>query len=131
TAQLEETNTNITRALFNTLAYQVTNHESDLVRNIQVKIQLGDHTAHSTHFSLLGGETREVPVVIGGYADLADLSPLTTTLHIQPDTGEVARLIQHQEVDIAYGSGLTVSLQTQKLTRGGEGQVKFSVENKY
>ncbi|MEK8018874.1 MAG: hypothetical protein VSS75_018545, partial [Candidatus Parabeggiatoa sp.] len=71
------------------------------MRNIQVKIQLGDHSAHSAHFSLLGGKTREIPVVIGGYADLPDLSPLTTTLHIQPDTGEIARLIQHQEVEIA------------------------------
>ncbi|MEK8017294.1 MAG: hypothetical protein VSS75_010520, partial [Candidatus Parabeggiatoa sp.] len=41
----------------------------------------------------------------------------------------VARLIQHQEVEIADGSCLTVSLQTQKLTRGCEGQVKFTVEN--
>jgi RHS repeat-associated protein len=127
--ELQQT-TPIRRAQFNTLAYQVTNHTAHVVTDIAVQVQLGNHTAHSEPFALTAGETKNVPVVVGGYADLADLSTLVTTLEIRPDSGEVAQIIRRQTVEIAEGSSLAISLQSQQLTRGSNnGQVKFRAEN--
>ncbi len=127
--ELQQT-TPIRRAQFNTLAYQVTNHTAHVVTDIAVQVQLGNHAAHSEPFALTAGETKNVPVVVGGYADLADLSALVTTLEIRPDSGEVAQIIRRQTVEIAEGSSLAISLQSQQLTRGSDnGQVKFRAEN--
>jgi fibronectin type 3 domain-containing protein len=127
TAQLSATP--IIRAQFNTLVYQVTNHSAQTVTAIQLQTQLGNYISSSAPFALFAGETADIPVMVGGYADLADLSQLVTTMVIRPNTGEVARLSRQSEVEVRDGSGLVVSLQSQQLTRGGVGQVKFTLEN--
>jgi len=121
--------TPIQRSQFNTLVYRVKNQSAQAVTGISIQAQLDTHPHHSHTFALTAGETKEVSVVVGGYADLADLSPLVTTLEIRPDTGEITRLIRRQDLEVTDG-GLVAGVQSQQLTRGtNNGQVKFSLEN--
>jgi RHS repeat-associated protein len=124
-----QTEAPLQRGQFNTLLYQVRNHAAQSVTNIKIQAELGNHTVQSETFALLGFEQRNIEIVIGGYADLADLSPLVTTLEVSPETGEVARFIRHSELDVIEGSSLRVSLQTKDFTRGSDGQIKFNIEN--
>ncbi|MEK8019498.1 MAG: hypothetical protein VSS75_021710, partial [Candidatus Parabeggiatoa sp.] len=118
----------IRRSQFNTLIYQVKNQSARPITGLSIQAQLEKIGRHSDTFTLSAGETKEVPVVVEGYAKLADLSSLVTTLAIQPDTGEITRIIRKQNVEVSDG-GLVIDLQSKEMMRGKKGQVKFGLEN--
>ena len=89
---------------------------------------MASHGHVSDSFDLAAGEVEPVPVVAGGYEDLADISNLTGTLEIAPDTGEVVRIVRTSEIEAADGM-LGVQILDGEFTRGGTGTVSFTLEN--
>jgi len=118
----------IRRSQFNTLIYQVKNQSARPITGLSIQAQLETIGRDSDTFALSAGETKEVPVIVEGDADLAALRSLVTTLAIQPDTGEITRIIRKQNVEVSDG-GLVIELQSKEMMRGKKGQVKFSLEN--
>ena len=120
--------TPIKRGLLNRLQYQVTNGGANSANNIALKVVLGGKTHTSQSFSLAGGETKTIPVIVGGYSTLSNFAPIVTTLESTPNVGEKIDLVRNGSVDVIDGS-LTLSLITDTLTRGGNGQVRFEIDN--
>lgn len=126
-ATLTETS-QVKRGLFNRLAYTVTSTSEQTVDNIRMVAEIGGYTQESEPFSLASGESRTVPVIVGGYADLTDISLLTSTIKIQADTGEIVQRMRSADILVGEGA-LVAGLTTENLVRGGEGQVRLSLEN--
>ena len=91
-------------------------------------IALGTHSHLSQPFFLNAGETKVVSVVVGGYPDLEATTPLTTTIEISPNEGERVEIARAADAQVADGS-LTLSVQSESLTRGNTGKVRFTLSN--
>lgn len=120
--------TPIKRGVFNRLTYQVVNAGASALTNVQLKVTLAGRVHPSASFNLAAGESRAIPVVVGGYAELVSPSALTTTLELTPHEGEVVRLTQTQNVDISEGA-LLAGILSEDLTRGATGKVRLTLEN--
>jgi len=122
------------RGLMNILEYAVTNHASSSgdtdagVQGIRLKVTVDGHEHLSPEFSLAPGESKNIPLVVGGYDDLPDLSPLTSTLEITQETGEKAMIIRSGEIKVINGS-LVAGILTEGFTRGVSGTIRFTLEN--
>lgn len=116
------------RGLMNRLQYQVTNGGSSGVSNIILKVVVGGKTHVSASFNLGAGATQTVPVIVGGYASLPDLAPISTTIEVTPNAGEMVDIVRAGNIDVTDGS-LTLSLTTATMTRGGSGKVTYSIDN--
>ncbi len=118
----------IKRGIMNRLEYQVTNSSEAEVTGITLKTALNNRTHLSATFSLAPGESRVVPVVVAGYSELPDVTPLTTTMEISPNTGETVRIIRSGEIEVMDGS-LILQLFNEEFTRGAMGKVGFTLQN--
>jgi len=118
----------VQRGVFNRIEYAVTNASNLAIDNIRLRVDLEGRQHVSAPFALAAGETTTIPVIVGGFANLPDLSKLITTIEIVPNPGERVRIVRNREILIA-DSALVVDLVTEAFTRGGEGQVRFTLEN--
>ncbi len=118
----------VKRNIMNRLEYSVQNTSSVAVTNAKIKIELGDETHTSASFSLAPNETATVPVIVGGYPDLRDPSPITRTIEITPNVGETVRIIRSGSVSVENGL-MQLSFQNEPLLRGGQGTVQFTFTN--
>ncbi len=123
----------IDRGIMNGLTYTVTNHSSDDIDPIQLQVDVvleddSEKSHLSTPFALAAGETRDVSVIIGGYENLLDNTEITTTIKITEDVNETIDIIRTGYIDVGDGL-LGLRLTTETFTRGGDGQVRFSLEN--
>lgn len=123
------------RGLMNRLQLQVTNLSSQAMENARVVIRLprnadgsGPVDHPSASFTLPASGTRIVPVVVGGYATLADAVDMQIRLEVRPADGELARIVRTQRVSVTDGS-LVVGMVTEDFTRGAQGKVRLRVEN--
>jgi hypothetical protein len=85
-----------------------------------------DH--RSPAFNLGANETRLVPVIVGGYADLPGRPQVEVGVEIAPEEGEFVKVSRSQTVDVT-DSGLVVGITTDEFTRAATGKVKLSIEN--
>ena len=118
----------VRRGIFNRLDYQLSNLGSAAVQNARLRIMLGTHSHLSQPFFVNAGETKVVSVVVGGYPDLDASTPLITTIEISPNDGERVEIARSIDAQVADGS-LTLSVQSESLTRGNTGKVRFTLSN--
>ncbi len=116
------------RGIMNQLDYTVRNDSSRRVDGARLHVSVAGHAHVSTSFGLDAGASLTVPVIVGGYADLPDVAPLATAAVIVPNPGERVRIERHSEISVGDGA-LVLSLASKDFTRGGAGQVQFTLEN--
>lgn len=116
------------RGIMNRLQYTVSNASAPALADVKLRVRVGGVDHLSQPFSLNGNETRSVAVIVGGYAALQSREALTTTIELTPNEGEKVEIARTAEVDVGSGS-LTLSIQTESLTRGAAGNLRFSLSN--
>ena len=125
----------IQRGVMNQLQVQVSNNSNATLDNVRVVIRLPidkQATQFKNHISqpvnLSGKQTRLIPVVVGGYAELPDFATAEVRIEIAPNEGELVSLSQNQEINVSEGS-LVVGMSTYEFTRGATGKLKLTIEN--
>ena len=125
----------IQRGVMNQLQVQVSNNSGSALTNVRVVVRLPiDKSAtlfkdHSSQLiNLTAKQTRLLPVVVGGYAELPDLASAQVRIEIAPHEGELVTLSQSQDVNVSEGS-LVVGMSTYDFTRGATGKLKLTIEN--
>ena len=126
----------IQRGVMNQLQVEVANRSASRLDNVHVVVRLPidkastqfkDHL--SQNFSLDANQTRQMAVVVGGYADLPSRAKdVPISVEIAPHEGELVRIARGQSVEAVDGS-LVVGMSTADFTRGATGKVKLSIEN--
>lgn len=120
--------TPILRNVMNRLQYRVSNLGSQTMSNAYVKAKIGVREISSEVFSLAAGETKTIPVVVGGYADIGNPALLITTVETAPNQGERASIVRTSSIAVQDGS-LVLTVSPENLTRGSTGRVRFTLEN--
>ncbi|WP_255989553.1 Ig-like domain-containing protein [Chitinolyticbacter albus] len=118
----------VKRGVMNRLQVQVSNTSTAALANAKVVIKLGNKRHVSDAFSLAANETRLVPVVVGGYADLPGLTTAQLGLEQEPNEGELVSLVQDVQFEIG-DSTLVVGMATDSFVRGAVGKVRLTIEN--
>ena len=118
----------IKRGVMNKLQVQVTNTSTDGFDNAQVVVRVNNIDHKSAVFALAANETRMVPVIVGGYADLQANAPMQVGLEIVPNEGEFVKAARNTTADVSDGA-LVVGMATEEFTRGGTGKVRLTIEN--
>ncbi|MCB1852736.1 MAG: right-handed parallel beta-helix repeat-containing protein [Gammaproteobacteria bacterium] len=116
------------RGIMNRLEYSVTNLGDSALSGLSIKAAIESYLYQSETVVLGAGESRVIPVVFGGHADLPDFADLTTTVEIEAETGEISRLIRTSEIAVGEGAQ-AVNLLTANFTRGVDGKVRFTLYN--
>lgn len=125
----------IKRGIMNKLQIQVTNTSAVTLVNTRVVVRLPinkDSTQFQDHKSeiltLAPRETRLVPVIVGGYADLPGTALARVGVDIAANEGELVRIAHNESVSVG-DSALVVGMATDEFTRGGVGKLKLTIEN--
>ncbi|MCP4898641.1 MAG: hypothetical protein GY906_16840, partial [bacterium] len=118
----------IRRGIMNQIEYEVENLSDSPVENVHVKTDLNGKNHVSESFTMEAGATGTASVVVGGYADLEDYEPITTTIQILPSTGEKVEIIRSSDIEVADGM-LVLRILNEEFTRSGSGKVRFTLEN--
>ena len=107
--------------------FSVTNAIAQTVSNVMLRVRVGTEENASKVFSLGAGETN-IPVIIGGAADIPDLTTLETRIEIVPQPGEKVSIVSVRDVTVG-DARLRAELRNGSFTRGGEGSVQFELWN--
>ncbi len=118
----------IKRGVMDVLNYTVANEGAEALSNVRLAVEFTGRRHTSETFNLAAGESRPVAVVVGGYSDLPALVTVKSSVEITPNVGELVRISRSADLETSEG-GLAVSLLTESITRGGNGQVRFSLQN--
>ncbi|GAA5787481.1 Ig-like domain-containing protein [Chitiniphilus shinanonensis] len=116
------------RGVMNRLQVQVSNVGDSALAGAKVVIRLDGKRHLSDTFSLAVNETRLIPVIVGGYAQLPAQAAAEVVLEQTPNQGEQVTLAQDTQVEVADGA-LVVGMATADFTRGGTGKVRLTIEN--
>lgn len=125
----------VKRGVMNKLHVQVVNTSPSAIDGAKVVVRLPinreatqfkDHKSAS--FSLASNETKLIPVVVGGYADLPGAPRAQVGIEISPVEGELVRVARFQTLDVSESS-LVVGMSTDEFTRGATGKLKLTIEN--
>jgi len=120
--------TKIKRGLMNHVEYRVENLSPGRVTNAQLQVQVGGKTHISQTCALETGASQMIPVVIGGYPDLPALAPVTTTIAITPNAGELVEIVRTSQIEVGDGM-FVLQILNEEFTRGVSGAVRFTLEN--
>ena len=118
----------VQRGIMNSLSFHVENLTDTDVDYIRLKVNIGGYSHTSAEFNLAANSETVVPVVIGGYDDLDDVSAMVVTTEITPNTGEKVRIIRTSDIDVMDGA-LNIGILNEEFIRGGTGEVRFTLEN--
>ncbi|MDX8126742.1 RHS repeat-associated core domain-containing protein, partial [Methylomonas sp. OY6] len=118
----------LARGLMNRLDYTVTNGSDRPLSVLRVNAQIGAYHYSSEGLTLAAGESRVIPVIFAGHADLADTADLTSTVEVAAETGEISRIIRNSKISVGEGA-LVANLLSSDFVRGANGQVRFSLFN--
>lgn len=125
----------IRRGMMNKLQVQVANTSAASLAEVRAVVRLPvdkDDTQFKDHksepFTLGPNETRLVPVIVGGYADLPGAPLADVGVEIVPDEDGLVKIARSQAVEVAEGA-LVVGMATEEFTRGGTGKLKLTIEN--
>ncbi len=121
-------NSRIKRGLMNRLEYAVANDSAGPVDGVRLKVDIAGYSHTSEEFRLDAGASRNVAVIVGGYADLADAETVASIVEITPGENERVEIVRTG--DLAVGDGmLAVDILNEAFTRGGTGSLRFTLEN--
>jgi fibronectin type 3 domain-containing protein len=120
--------TPILRNVMNRLQYKVSNLGTQGISNAHVKAKIGTREISSEVFGLAAGESKVIPVVVGGYADITNPAVLISTIETSPNTGELIDIVRSSNVAVQDGA-LVLTISPDSFTRGGTGKVSFTLEN--
>ena len=109
------------RGIMNRLEFNVHNRSSMAVDHIRLKVLVEGRDHISSEFFLAPDETKTIPVVIGGYDDLPDVTDMSVTLQIIPNTGESVQIVRTSAIDVAEGM-LVLQVLNEEFIRGGSGR---------
>lgn len=128
-----DANATLKRGIMNRLDYTVVNNGAAPVNGIVLKVLLKvsvdkTYEHQSAPFNLLANESLVVPVIIGGFNDLPDISSLETRLEVRPDSGEIASLVRNSQI-LVNDSVLVLGIESRNLTRGTNGEFRFTLDN--
>lgn len=125
----------IKRGVMNKLQVQVVNTSASALDNLRVVVRLPidkESTQFKDHksdvLSLAPNETRLVPVIVGGYADLPGAALAQVGVEIAPNEGELVKISRNESVSVT-DSGIVVGMATDEFTRGATGRVRLTIEN--
>lgn len=125
----------IKRGVMNKLHVQVVNTSPQSIDGAKVVVRLPinrDATQFKDHksevFSLASNETKLIPVVVGGYADLPGAPRAQVGVEISPVEGELVKVARYQTLAVSESS-LVVGMSTDEFTRGATGKLKLTIEN--
>ncbi|MGD8909517.1 MAG: fibronectin type III domain-containing protein, partial [Chromatiales bacterium] len=118
----------IKRGIMNRVGYEVANLTDAPVSGVVLKLDVEGNAHSSSDFDLAAGESRGVEMIIGGFDSLPDNAALQTIIAVSADTGEQAEIVENGEITVGEAS-LLGQVETQELTRGTDGQIRFSLEN--
>ena len=118
----------VKRGIMNTLTYNVTNSSNIALSGVRLVVGLGGRTHTSEPFTIEPNSAKTASVVVGGYADLLDVSLLTTTIDITPTEGEHVQIVRKSSLQITDGM-LVLQVENDEFIRGGNGTVRFSLQN--
>ena len=121
-------NAGLKRGLMNRLEYTVINSGTTAIGNALLRVTVEGYEHISESFDIAAGESRVVPVVIGGYSDLPDIATLTTVVEITPNAGEMVRIENSRDIDVGTGM-LGLSFTNDEFVRGASGEIVFTLEN--
>ena len=123
------------RGVMNRVQVQVSNTSAQTVTGLRAWVRVpinAQGTAFKEHrssvVSLAPNETRLLPVVVGGYAELPGAPQVLVGAELAPEDGPRVTLARQQTVQVGEGS-LVVGMSTESFTRGATGQVRLSIEN--
>lgn len=120
--------TPLLRNVMNRLQYKVSNLGTQGISNAHVKAKIGTREVSSEVFALAAGESKTIPVVVGGYADIVNPAVLISTIEIAPNTGELIDIVRTSSVAVQDGA-LVLTISPDNFTRSGTGKVSFTLEN--
>lgn len=125
----------IKRGVMNKLGVQVVNLSASPLAGVRVVVKLPTDKAvtqfkehRSDAFTLAANETRIVPVIVGGYAELPGSAPSQIGVEIAAHEGELVKLARDETLSVTDGA-LVVGMATDAFTRGGTGQLRLTIEN--
>lgn len=125
----------IKRGVMNKVQLQVSNTSASALSGVRAVVRLPvnkDGTQFKDHkselLSLAANETRLVPVIVGGYADMPSLANTDVGVEVEPAEGELVKLSRPQRIEVGDGA-LVVGMSTEEFTRGGTGKLRLTIEN--
>ncbi|MCW5289243.1 hypothetical protein D5041_09265 [Verminephrobacter aporrectodeae subsp. tuberculatae] len=125
----------IKRGEMNRLQVQVANTSASTLEGMRAVVRLPtdrEATQFQEHrsqvFALAPNQTRLVPVIVGGYADLPGAPQAQVGVEIAPFEGEIVKIARDQAVQVSEGA-LVVGMATDEFTRGATGKLKLMIEN--
>lgn len=125
----------IKRGIMNRLQIQVTNTSAASLDGVRVVVRLPinkEATQFKDHRSevltLAASQTRLVPVIVGGYAELPGAPQAQIGVEIAPVEGELVKIARNETVEVTEGA-LVVGMATDEFTRGATGKLKLTIEN--
>ncbi|MBF0227164.1 MAG: fibronectin type III domain-containing protein, partial [Desulfobacterales bacterium] len=121
-------NSTIKRGIMNRLEYAVQNNSSAAVQNIQIIAKINNIEHVSEKFNLQASESKTIPIIVGGYADLKDIEILDTIIKIIPHDGELIEIKKTSEI-LVYDGMLVLQILNEEFVKGGLGKVQFTLEN--
>ncbi|MCL2021637.1 MAG: hypothetical protein FWG81_05980, partial [Betaproteobacteria bacterium] len=123
------------RGIMNKLQIQVSNTSESSLAGMRAVVRLPtdkDGKVFKDHKSevitLLANETRLIPVIVGGYADLPSAPQMEVGIEISPNDGELVKIARWHTVDV-IDDLLFVRILPFEFTRRSTGKLKLMVEN--
>ena len=117
----------IKRNIMNRVSVDVTNSSSEDIPQAKVALEIAGVQYPEDTVFVRANDTDFVSLVVPGESSLEDTVPVTTTLVISKE-GTTARRIRTSTLPVSYSS-LVLVVMSEGTTRGGEGRVRFVLEN--
>ena len=114
--------------LMNEVQFIVDNQGLSTITNAQLKVDVGGVSHYSTTFNVSAASEQQVTVIIGGYDTLSAMNTFEVSLVSKPNVGEEIVITRDGIMEVLPGA-LSLNLETQQMFFGGQGQVRFTLEN--
>lgn len=125
--QLEEGSI-LHRGTMNQLQIRVVNQGQVHLNGVRVQFAVNEKNHESAAFSLEPGQTSVIPVIVGGYSDLADEEDGRISLIYEPNAGE--RVTFHLDQTVSVQADLiAIEARVEDFIRGGSGKARFALHN--
>lgn len=120
------------RGVMNQVSFRVANAGTQTVVQARLKVTVLDNGTPRVHwserFAVEPSGFTDVPVIIGGYQNLATLTSLDMQIVLEPRVGEKVQIQQLQNITVGQ-SGLVATLETEDFIRGATGKARIRLEN--
>ncbi|SCY35580.1 RHS repeat-associated core domain-containing protein [Desulfoluna spongiiphila] len=128
TATLLHEDAMVKRGVMNRLAYRVENLSATPLDRLTLVTTLAGKQHRSELFAVGAEGSVTVPVIVGGYPDLEDEEDTTVTLEVRQNGNDLASIRRSSRISVGTGM-LLLQVMNEEFIRGGDGQVRFSLEN--